>query len=144
MVKGRLNTHSEAVEMDNRREVVALKEAVHQLSTAVALNTAATQNLTAMVDKEFNRHTDDRKGLAGRVTVVEGRIDNVEKKMDQDVDMKGRVASLEALGEQLENRMNLRDGYSAGVKWMLGLCLPCAGWVVAEVFEKVLLPLIRH
>lgn len=131
----------DSVELENRREISALKEVLHELSTNVALNTAATENLTSTVEKEFNRHNDDRKGLTSRVNVVEARVDAIDMKLAQDVGINGRIASVETLADQLENRMNIRDGWTGGAKWVVGIALtisvPCFGWVLYSVLHKL-------
>jgi hypothetical protein len=94
-----------------------LKDVLAQLNTSVAINTEATKGRKEVVEKEFNRHNDDRKPLDSRVTIVEARLDTIDVKM---------AAS---------------DGRSAGEKWAIGIALligtPCIGYVVAAVLNKL-------
>jgi hypothetical protein len=132
---------SSFLEEDNRQEISSLKAVLAQLNTTVAINTEATKGLKEVVEKEFNRHTEDRRGVENRVAVVEARLDNVDVTLAAKSTMDNRLDKVEVLVAALEKRADTSDGWSAGVKWVLGITLaisvPCAGYVIISVLSKV-------
>lgn len=129
------------MEQDNRREISSLKDVLSQLNTSVAINTEATKALKETLEKELNRHVEDRKSLDSRVTVVETKLDNVELKMAADASARERLGEVEKITASLATRLDKNDGWSAGAKWTLAgaltLGIPCVGYVLVEILRKV-------
>ena len=137
----RMNTANRLLEEENRHEIISLKAVLAQLNTSVALNTEATKGLKEVVDKEFNRQIEDRRGVENRVLVVETRVDKIDVDMARQATVETRLLKVEELAETLKDDAATRNGWSSGVKWALGIALaislPCAGYIVISVLSKV-------
>jgi hypothetical protein len=129
------------LEEENRQEISSLKAVLAQLNTSVAINTEATKGLKEVVEKEFNRHIEDRQGIENRVLVVETRVDKIDVDMARQATVETRLLKVEDLAETLKIDAATHNGWSVGVKWVLGIALtisvPCAGYVVISLLSKV-------
>ena len=144
----RTRSAESALEQDNRREIGSLKDAISELAMSVVVNTEATKGLKEVVEKEFNRHSEDRRGPEGRMSVIEARVDNVDIAMAARATIDERVGRIGLATEKLsdrtsaiEKRLDISDGWSSGAKWMIGIALgisvPCAGWVLVSILSKL-------
>ncbi len=124
------------LEEANRRDITDLKDALAELNTNLAVNTEVTKGLKEVMERELVRHVEERKGVEGRVTVLEAKVDNVELKMAADQHTAERLANVEKLASDLKNEANQKNGFWEGLnlggRIFVIIGLPCIGWVVAE------------
>jgi hypothetical protein len=151
----------QSLEKENREMIDGLKDKLGELGTAIALNTAATNGLRDVIDRELGRHSMDIQALSGRASVVESRVDTIDialakgssiEKWANAVDE--RFSKIEKkmtdgfkessdLIQKITSRLDVGDGWSKGARWaaaaFMVIAAPCVGWVAIQVFCQVFL-----
>jgi hypothetical protein len=139
---------SKTTEEENRREISGLKDVLAQLNTTVAILTEATKGLKEVIDRELSRHSKDLEALSNRASVTEVRIDNIDIALAKNssvnerlLRMDERLSSIEVCTNAMTSRLDIRDGWSAGMKWAIGItlaiCVPSTGYLIVSLLNKV-------